>query len=78
MPKLESNIIAIAWRKWRRREGTNWLRFCWTKYWSWNDENSIDFRWSDVKEEDEEDIAVTNFIESLQKQTDEEIKKITR
>ena len=37
-----------------------------------NNENAIDFRWSDVKEEDEEDIALANFIESLQKQTDEE------
>ena len=30
-----------------------------------NDENAIDFRWSDVTEEDEEDIALANFIESL-------------
>ena len=37
-----------------------------------NDENAINFRWSDVKEEDEEDIALANFIESLQKQTDKE------
>ena len=29
------------------------------------------FRWLDVQEEDEEDIALANFIESLQKQTDE-------
>ena len=35
-----------------------------------NDENDIDFRWSDVKEE--EDIALTSFIKNLQKQTDEE------
>ena len=33
---------------------------------SWNDENAIEFRWSSVKEEDEEDIALANFIESLQ------------
>ena len=39
---------------------------------SWNDENAIDFRWSDVTEEDEEDIALVNFIENLQKQTDKE------
>ena len=39
----------------------------------YNDENSIDFRWSDVQEEGEEDIALANFIESLQKQTNEEI-----
>ena len=32
----------------------------------YNDENAIDSKWSDVKEEDEEDIALTNFIESLQ------------
>ena len=38
----------------------------------YNDENAIDFRWSDVKEENEIDIALTSFIESLQKQTDEE------
>ena len=29
------------------------------KYWFWNDENAIDFRWSDVQEEDNEDIALT-------------------
>ena len=34
--------------------------------------NAIDFKWSDVKEEHEEDIALANFIENLQKQTDEE------
>ena len=33
-----------------------------------NYENAIDFRWSDAKE----DIAFTNFIKFLQKQTDEE------
>ena len=38
-----------------------------------NDENVIDFRWSDVKGEDEEDIAKAKLIESLQKQADEEI-----
>ena len=36
-----------------------------------NDEYAIDFRWSDVQKEDEEDIALANFIESFQKQTDE-------
>ena len=36
------------------------------------DENAIDFKRSGVKEKDEEDIALNNFIESLQKQTDEE------
>ena len=34
----------------------------------YNDENAIDLRWSDEKEE-EEDIALANFVESLQKQT---------
>ena len=38
----------------------------------YNDENAIKFRWSGVKEEDEEDIALANFNESLQKQADEE------
>ena len=33
----------------------------------------IDFRWSDVKREDEEDIAKAKLIESLQNQADEEI-----
>ena len=38
-----------------------------------NYENAIGFKWSDVKEEeDKEDIALAYFIESLQKQTDEE------
>ena len=40
----------------------------------YNDENSIDSKWSDLIEEDEEDIALANFIESLKKkQTDEKI-----
>ena len=43
----------------------------------YNDKNAIDFKWSYVQEQDEEDIALANFIESLQKQIDEEIKKIT-
>ena len=38
----------------------------------YNDENSIDSKWSDLTEEYEEDIALANFIESLKKkQTDE-------
>ena len=44
-----------------------------SKTYPYNDENAIDFRWSDVAEEDLEDIALANFIESLLKQTDEEI-----
>ena len=39
----------------------------------YNYENAIDFRWSDVQEENEEDIALANFIESLQKKAHEEI-----
>ena len=44
-----------------------------------NDENAVDFKWSVAKEEDEEDIALANFNESLQKQADEENfpKKVT-
>ena len=59
--------------KWRIGEGTNWSRFYQTKSWSWNDENAFDFKWSGVQEEDEEDIALANFIENLQKQTNEKI-----
>ena len=46
----------------------------------YKDENFIGFKWSDLTEEDEEDIALANFIESLKKkQTDEKIfKKVTR
>ena len=33
----------------------------------YNDENSIDSKWSDLSEEDEEDVALANFIESLNK-----------
>ena len=33
----------------------------------YNDENSIDSKWSDLTEENEEDIALANFIESLKK-----------
>ena len=33
----------------------------------YNDENAIDSKWSDLTEEDEEDIALANFIESLKK-----------
>ena len=41
----------------------------WAKTDSYNDENAIEFRWSDEKVEDEEDIALANFNKSLQKQT---------
>ena len=33
----------------------------------YNDENSIGSKWSDLTDEDEEDIALANFIESLKK-----------
>ena len=33
----------------------------------YNDENSIDSKWSYLTEENEEDIALANFIESLKK-----------
>ena len=39
----------------------------------YNYENAIDSKWSDLTEEDEEDVALANFIESLKKQTDEKI-----
>ena len=43
----------------------------------YNDENAVDFKWPD-EQEDEEDIALANFNQSLQKQTDEEnLEKIT-
>ena len=31
---------------------------------NYNDENDIDFKWSDVQEEDKEDIAKANFVEN--------------
>ena len=37
-----------------------------------NDENAIEFRWSDAQEEDEKDIVKVNFIEKFQKLVDEE------
>ena len=37
-----------------------------------NDENVIDFRWLDAQGGDKEDIAKTNLIMSLQKQTNAE------
>ena len=50
------------------------IEFYWGKSDPYNDENSIDSKYSDLTEEDEEDIALANFIESLKKrQTDEKI-----
>ena len=42
-------------------------------------QNAVDFRWSDLQEEAEEDIALAKFIESLQKQPDsgKHSKKVT-
>ena len=34
---------------------------------SYNYENAIDSKWSDLTEDNEEDIALANFIESLKK-----------
>ena len=47
------------------------IEFTEQKTYPYNDENVIDIKWSGVKEEDGEDIILVNFIESLQKQTDE-------
>ena len=38
-----------------------------------NDENSIDSKWSYLTEEVEEDIALANFLRAWKKQTDEKI-----
>ena len=37
-----------------------------------NNEYTFDFRWTNGQQEDEEDIVKENFIDSLQKKTDEE------
>ena len=47
----------------------------------YNDENAIDSKWSDLTEEDEEDVAQANFIESLKKKANwwaNFSKKVTR
>ena len=60
----------------KRRNQLYWAN--WAKADPYDDENAIDFRWSSVNEGDEEDIALANFIENLQKQNDEDIfKKVT-
>ena len=63
----------------RKKKRDNWYRVYWVKLWYWYDENVFDFRLSDAKGEDEEDIAKVKLIESLQKQADKEIipKKVT-
>ena len=65
---FHKNNLEETMKKWRSQLILSLLR----KIWSYYDENAIDFRWSDVKKEDEKDVTLTNFIESLQKQTDEE------
>ena len=45
-------------------EGNNWNWVYWANSCSWNDENVIDFRWSGVQDEDEEDITLANLIEN--------------
>ena len=42
---------------------------------SWNDENAIDFRWSSVQDEDEEDIILANLIENYKSKLMRKIKK---
>ena len=47
-----------------KRERANWYWVYRTKSWSWNYENALDFKWSHVQEEAEEDIALSNFIKN--------------
>ena len=47
-----------------KKRKINWYLNYWTKSSSWNDENVNDFWWSDVQEDDEEDIVFANFIEN--------------
>ena len=58
-----------------KRKGVDRYWVYWAKRCIWNGENAFNFRWSNVTEGDEEDIALANFIESMQKQTDEDILK---
>ena len=50
-----------------KKRRTNWYWIYLEKDNSENYENAIDFRWSDVKGKDKDDVAKANFIESLQK-----------
>ena len=61
-------------KRWKRKGADRYWAYC-SKRCIWNGENAIDFRWSDEQEGDEEDIVLANFIESMQKQTDQEIIK---
>ena len=51
---IEYNRNSLEEKEKESEEGANWYSVYWTKRWSWNYENAIDFRLSDVKEEDEE------------------------
>ena len=45
-------------------EGGNWYWVYSANSCSSNNQNAINFRWSGVQDEDEEDIALVNFIEN--------------
>ena len=45
-------------------EGGNWYWVYSANSCSSNDQNAIDFRWSGVQDEDEEDIILANLIEN--------------
>ena len=45
-------------------EGNNWYWVYLANSCSWNYQNAIDFRWSGVQDEDEEDIILANLIEN--------------
>ena len=52
------------YRKMKKKRKNRLILSLLAKIWSWNDENAIDFRFSSGQEEDEEDIALANFIEN--------------
>ena len=65
---LNKITIAITLRKtMKKRRNQLILSLLIKKTDPYNDENSIGSKWSDLTEENEEDIAMTNFIESLKK-----------
>ena len=66
-----SDIKAVLGGKWRKEE-ENWYWIYWANSFSNNSEHAIDFKLSDVQQEDEEDIRKANFIDSFQKQADSE------
>ena len=60
-------------------KGPTDIEFTEQKTYPYSDENAIDFRWSGVKEEDEQNIALTNFIECLQSKLKRKFfKKVTK